>query len=51
MSRMNDLVIENGVLKRYTGNDTAVVVPAGVTSIGDLAFEANAYVYLKLKNR
>ena len=30
--------IENGVLKRYTGPGGDVVIPDGVTSIGDQAF-------------
>ncbi len=30
--------IENGVLKKYTGTATEVVIPEGVTSIGDYAF-------------
>ena len=35
-----DLVIENGVLKRYNGTDRKVVIPQGVTEIGANAFEA-----------
>ena len=35
---MSDFVIENGVLKKYTGPGGDVVVPDGVTSIGDWAF-------------
>ena len=31
--------IENGVLKKYTGKDKDVVIPDGVTSIGDGAFK------------
>ena len=38
MSNQNDFVIENGVLKKFEGTDTAVIVPDGVTSIGDRAF-------------
>ena len=34
-----DFVIENGVLKKYTGKGGNVVIPDGVTSIGDSAFE------------
>ena len=34
----NDFVIENGVLTKYNGTDTDVVIPDGVTSIGDYAF-------------
>ena len=36
---MNDFVMdENGVLTKYKGNSEKVVVPEGVTSIGDYAF-------------
>jgi len=33
--------IENGILKKYTGTDTAVVIPEGVTEIGERAFEGH----------
>ena len=33
MSDIKDFVIENGVLKKYTGNGGDVVIPEGVTSI------------------
>lgn len=39
MSSVNDFVIEDVVLKRYTGSDADVVIPEGVTSIGKSAFE------------
>ena len=39
MSNPNDFVIENGVLKKYQGPGGDVVVPEGVTSIGESAFE------------
>ena len=35
MSNRNDLVIENGVWKEYRGDGGDVVIPAGVTIIGD----------------
>lgn len=35
---MSDFVIENGVLKEYTGTDKNVVIPDGVTTIGIAAF-------------
>ena len=35
---INDFVIENGVLKKYQGQGGDVVIPEGVTSIGDCAF-------------
>ncbi len=34
----NDFQIKNGVLKKYTGTDTNVVIPDGVKRIGDNAF-------------
>ena len=38
MSNINDFVIEKGILKKYMGKDTEVVIPDDVTSIGDEAF-------------
>ena len=38
MSNINDFVIENGVLRKYTGKDADVVIPDSVTSIGERAF-------------
>ena len=38
MSNMKDFVIENGVLTKYNGNDSAVVIPDSVMSIGSSAF-------------
>ena len=35
----SDFVIENGVLKEYTGKGGDVVIPDGVTSIGLDAFK------------
>ena len=35
---MIDFVIKNGVLEKYTGNETKVVIPDSVTEIGDNAF-------------
>ena len=40
MSNASDFVIENGVLKKYVGPGGDVVIPAGVTEIGDNAFRA-----------
>lgn len=38
MSDIKDFVIEDGVLKKHTGNETEVVIPEGVEKIGDSAF-------------
>lgn len=38
MSNLNDFVIEDGVLVKYHGEDHRVVIPEGVTKIGDEAF-------------
>ena len=34
---MSDTAIKNGVLTKYTGTDTDVIIPEGVTTIGDSA--------------
>ena len=36
---MSEFEIKNGVLKKYNGKDENVVIPNGVTSIGDSAFK------------
>ena len=38
MSSTKDFIIENGVLKRYTGPGGEVTVPPGVTRVGERAF-------------
>ena len=38
MSNPNDFIIKNGVLTKYKGAGGDVVIPEGVTSIGDRAF-------------
>ncbi len=38
MSNESDYVIEKGVLKKYVGPGGDVVVPEGVTGIGEKAF-------------
>ena len=38
MSNTNDFLIENGILTEYKGNKKDVVIPDGVTSIGEKAF-------------
>lgn len=40
----SEFVIEDGVLKDYTGDDEEVIVPDGVTRIGNRAFEYNENV-------
>lgn len=37
----NNMIISNGVLKHYSGEDTEVVVPEGVVTIGTMAFYAS----------
>ena len=39
MAGRGDFVIKNGVLNEYKGKDSEVVIPEGVTEIGDWAFE------------
>ena len=38
MSNLNDFVIENGILIKYTGEGGDVVIPSGITSISNMAF-------------
>lgn len=38
MSNLQDFVIENGVLKEYTGPGGEIVIPDGVTEIGEKVF-------------
>ena len=40
----DDFNIENGVLVKYTGRSQEVVVPNGVTSIGEMAFSNNTSI-------
>lgn len=42
------LTIENGVVTGYTGTDTDVVIPEGVTEIGQRAFWASKITSIKL---
>ena len=39
MNNPNDFVIKNGVLKKYKGKNADVVIPEGVTAIGESAFD------------
>lgn len=36
-----DFIVENGVLTRYVGNDSTVIIPKGIVSIGEKAFANN----------
>lgn len=40
-ARNKDFEIQDGVLIKYTGDDTDVTIPDGVTSIGEKAFESS----------
>lgn len=42
MSSASDFVIENGVLTKYVGSGGDVVIPEGVTEIGDMAFAGSS---------
>ena len=48
MSNANDFIIENGVLKKYAGPGGDVVIPEGVTEIGERAFWCKACVNVKI---
>ena len=41
MSDPGDFIIENGVLTKYVGPGGDVVIPEGVTEVGDIAFHGN----------
>ena len=38
---MEDFIIEDGVLREYVGDESDVVIPDGVTAIGDCAFDGS----------
>ena len=49
MKVIGDFVIQNGILKRYTGKEEAPVIPDGVTCIGRRAFVGAANVkYIRI---
>lgn len=41
---MENIYIENGRLISYTGNETQVIIPEGVTESCSQAFQGNAFV-------
>lgn len=43
MSSSSDFIIENGVLKKYTGSDEVVVFPYGVKRIESYVFSRNGW--------
>ncbi|MBQ7369516.1 MAG: leucine-rich repeat protein, partial [Clostridia bacterium] len=47
-SASSDFEIENGVLKKYTGKEKDVVIPDGVTVIGEFAFNGAKMTSLKI---
>lgn len=47
---MSDFIIENGELQKYTGDGVDVVVPEGVTAIGESAFWNAGIESIKLPN-
>lgn len=50
MSNASDFVIEKGVLEKYNGKDGNVVIPDGVTSIGEYAFYASSLTGITIPN-
>jgi hypothetical protein len=48
MNDIKDFEIENGVLIKYVGKDTTVIIPEGVLEIGEFAFEDSNVVEIIL---
>lgn len=48
MSNANDFIIENGVLKKYTGPGGDVVIPEGIKNISNFAFQNVTLISLTL---
>ena len=44
MSNTSDFIIENSVLRKYVGPGGEVVIPEGITQIGDYAFCENSKI-------
>ena len=42
--KVDGMVIENGVLKRYEGNASDIIIPEGVITIGEHAFEYKDFI-------
>ena len=42
--KTSDFTIENGVLKKYTGKESVVIVPDAVTEIGSRAFDDMSFI-------
>ena len=41
---MSDFLIQNNILIKYTGSDSSVIIPEGVTQIGSWAFTDNTNI-------
>ena len=44
MSSRSEYVIKDGMLKKYTGNESEIVIPEGVTTIGKNCFSENSMI-------
>ena len=50
MSNFNDFLIENGVLKKYKGKNTDVVIPSGVICIAPKVFSGKDITSITIPN-